>query len=546
MIASRLSTVVAACICIPLSLAAAKPNLLLILADDLGYSDLGCYGGEIETPNLDGLASEGLRFSQAYNTARCWPSRAAILTGFYPQAIRRDEFEHQKSDKRSWIRPSWAQLLPVRLRPLGYRNYHSGKWHIDGEPLANGFDHSYDMADQSRFFSPKQHPEDGKPRPQPAADSGFYATTAIADHAIKCLREHQEKFSSQPFFHYLCFTAPHFPLHALPEDIAKYRGKYLAGWDVMRQARFERLKKIGLASGELPALEREVGPPYDFPEQVAMFGPGEVNRPLPWAELDETQRQFQAAKMAVHAAMVDRMDQEIGRVLAQLKAMGAFDNTLVLFMSDNGASAEIMVRGDMHDPQAPPGSAMTHLCLGPGFSSACNTPLRRHKTWVHEGGIATPLIARWPAGIAARGELRHDAVHLVDIVPTVMELAGASWPDGKPRPQGISLVPAFAEDQQPERPSLWWLHEENKAIRIGDWKLVAARGQPWELYDLRTDRAESHDLAAENPGKAKELEAAWKAKAGEFRQLALSEPAPPIPKAGGKGKGKGKAAARQD
>ena len=229
--------------------------------------------------------------------------------------------------------------------------------------------------------------------------------------------------------------------------------------------------------------------------------------------------------MAIHAAMVDRMDREIGRIIAQLKAMGAFDNTLILFASDNGASAEIMVRHGGHDPQAPPGSAATYLCLGPGFSSACNTPFRRHKTWVHEGGISTPLIAHWPKGITAGNELRHTPAHVIDIVPTVLELAGVEKPKawkGQPIPAapGRSLVPAFASDTPIARDSLWWLHEGHRAIRVGDWKLVAAKGDPWELYDLKTDRAEQHNLAAKLPDKVKELEQAWQAQTTSFAELA--------------------------
>ena len=255
------------------------------------------------------------------------------------------------------------------------------------------------------------------------------------------------------------------------------------------------------------------------------LGAGEVNRPLPWAELTDEQRHFQATKMAIHAAMVDRMDQEIGRIIAQLKTMGAYENTLILFASDNGASAEIMVRDGGHDPQAEPGSAATYLCLGPGFSSAANTPHRRHKTWVHEGGISTPLIASWPAGIAAHGELRHTPGHIVDIVPTVLELAGlqkpADW-KGQPIPPapGKSLVAALKTDVTIDRPSLWWLHEENKAIRVGDMKLVAAKGDAWELYDLKTDRAEQNNLATKMPEKVKELADLWQKQADEIAAVA--------------------------
>ena len=395
------------------------PNIVFILADDLGYSDIGCYGGEIETPHLNALAQNGLRFSQFYNTARCWPTRAAVLTGYYPQQVRRDSVEGVKGGAQG-IRPAWAKLLPEMLRPLGYRNYHSGKWHVDGEPLKQGFDHSYQIeGGQNNYFHANGITDDGQPVPQTA---DYYVTTAIGEHAARCLKEHAEKFADQPFFHYICFTAPHFPLHAPAEDIARYREKYRRGWDTVQAERYERLKQSGLIHHALPAMEREIGPPYHNPEALVKLGPGELNRPLPWAELSEEQREFQATKMAIHAAMIDRMDQAIGLVVKQLQAMHAFEDTLILFASDNGASAEIMVRGGGHDPQAPLGSAATYPCLGPGWSSVANTPFRRHKTWVHEGGISTPLIAHWPRGIAARGELRHQPGHMIDIVPTVLEL----------------------------------------------------------------------------------------------------------------------------
>jgi len=504
--------------------AAPKPNIVFILADDMGWSDLGCYGGEIETPNLDALASGGLRFTQFYNTARCWPSRGALLTGYYAQQIHRDALPEVRGGAQG-VRQKWARLLPDFLKPAGYRSYHSGKWHIDGKVLAGGFDRSLDMRNQGNFFSAKGNSIDDVPVKLPADEKGYYATVATADHAIDCLKDHAANHATKPFFHYLAFIAPHFPLHALPEDIAKYRDKYLDGWDKMREARFARQKEMGLVTTALSPLERDVGPPYAFPDAIEKLGPDEVNRPLPWSELTDEQRRFQATKMAIHAAMIDRMDREIGRVIAQLKAMNAFDNTLICFASDNGASAEIMVRDGGHDPASPPGSAASYLCLGPGFSSACNTPFRRHKTWTHEGGVATPLIAHWPAGIAARGELRHTPGHVIDFVPTVLQLVGIQKPkewSGEPIPEapGRSLVPAFAKDVPIARDSLWWLHDGHRAIRVGDWKLVAAKGTPWELYDLKTDRAEQHDLAAKMPDKAQELAALWQAQMESFTALA--------------------------
>ena len=525
-------------VCGPMLLAApdAKPNVLIILADDLGYSDLGCYGGEIATPNLDALAQGGLRFTQFYNTARCWPSRAAVMTGYYAQQVRRDIVPGIASGGGNrGVRPSWAPLMTEFLRPAGYRNYHSGKWHIDGRPLQNAFDHSFEIGGgQSNFFKAPGNTDDEVPLKQ---TPDYYVTTSTAEHAIKCLREHAAKFAGQPFFHYLCFTAPHFPLHAPAADIAKYRDTYQKGWNAISAERYARQKKMGLVTHPAPAMERDVGPPYDFPADIAKLGPGEVNRPLPWTELNDVQREFQAAKMSIHAAMVDRMDQEIGRVIAQLKAMGAYENTLILFASDNGASAEIMVRGDGHDQSAPMGSAKSFLCLGPGWSSSSNTPFRRHKTWVHEGGISTPLIAHWPAGIKARGELRHTPGHLVDIMPTVLELTGTKQPAtikgfAVPPAPGRSLVAAFARDVTVPHDFFWWEHEGNRAIRAGDWKLVTLAKGEWELYNLATDRGEIQNLAAKNPAKAKELEAMWTAQMEDTKKLAMTDlpPGDPTPK----------------
>jgi len=524
--------------------ASTPPNIVIILADDLGYSDLGCYGAEIETPHLDALAAGGLRYTQCYNTARCWPTRAALMTGYYAQQVHRDVLPEVGGGNRN-ARQTWARLLPDFLKPAGYRSYHSGKWHIDGKVLDGGFDRSLDTRNQGNFFTVAGSFLDDQPVEVPANETDYYTTIATADHAIECLRDHAEHHGDQPFFHYIPFIAPHFPLHALPEDIAKYEDKYLSGWDEMRLARFARQQQMGLVNTTLSDLEPDVGPPYDFPDAMEKLGAGEVNRPLPWHQLTDSQQRFQATKMAIHAAMVDRMDQEIGRIIDQIKAMGAFENTLILFASDNGASAEIMVRSGGHDPHAPMGSAASYLCLGPGFSSACNTPFRRHKTWVHEGGTSTPLIAHWPKGIRVANELRHTPAHMIDIVPTILELVGIEKPtdwQGEPIPAapGKSLVPSLEKDVIIKRDRLWWLHDGHRAVRVGDWKLVAAKGDPWELYDLSTDRAEQHDLASAMPEKVQELAQQWQAETDQFTALVKKtlDDQPKLPVRQGKGKKK--------
>ncbi|MEZ6130584.1 MAG: arylsulfatase [Planctomycetaceae bacterium] len=504
---------------------AARPNILVVLADDLGYSDLGCFGSEISTPHLDALAANGLRLTQFYNTARCWPTRAALMTGYYAQQVRRDALPGTGGGGGNRNRrPEWARLLPDMLTPAGYRSYHSGKWHLDGKPLESGFHRSYLLQDQGRFFNPQKHFEDDVALPAVPKNSGFYGTTAIADHAVRCLKEHQQQHADKPFFHYLAFTAPHFPLHALPEDIAKYKDRYRNGWEQLRAQRYSKQQSLGLHEVRLSQVERQLGPPYHFPDHLQILGDGEVNRPLPWDELTAEQQAFQADKMALHAAMIDRMDQELGKVLQQLKDMQVFDNTLILFLSDNGASAEIMVRDDGHDATAEPGSAETYLCLGPGWSTTCNTPFRRHKTWVHEGGISTPLIVHWPNGISAKGELRNSPGHVIDIVPTILDVCEVKpltqWNGSAiPAAPGRSLRPLFTEDVRPPHDFLWWFHDGHKAVRMGDWKLVAPKDEPWELYDLSVDRAEQNNLASQDPDRVQRLSKRWQATVEEFQTL---------------------------
>jgi arylsulfatase len=331
------------------------PNFVILLADDMGFSDAGCFGGEIATPHLDQLAKDGLRFTQAYNTARCWPTRASLLTGFYAQRVRRDSLPGlPESGGVTGVRPAWARLLPALLKAAGYSTYHSGKWHVDGSPLEGGFDHSYALLDQDRHFAPKKHELDGERLPQP--EGGYYATTAIAEHAIDFLKAHAQRTPQAPFFAYVAFTAPHFPLQAPEEDIQRYKGRFAEGSDVLREARLKRLWDQGvLHNAELSAPT----PPAKL-----------------WVELTDSEKAAFCTRMEVHAAMIDRMDQEIGRILAQIKAMGAAENTVVLFLSDNGASAESLVRGDGNSPDATPGSAQSFLCLEGQGANLAKSPLR--------------------------------------------------------------------------------------------------------------------------------------------------------------------------
>jgi arylsulfatase len=491
---------------------ALRPNILLILADDLGYSDLGCYGSSIATPNLDRLAAGGLRFTQFYNAARCCPTRAALLTGLYP---------HQAGVGhmlQPWRPPSYTAGLGENtatiaelLREAGYRTYHVGKWHVGGvgpnlpanapaarnHPMNRGFDRAYGSGGGGNYFALTPLYSD---RENIKVGEDFYATDAFTDHAVKFLEAHGTEYKDKPFFLHLCYTAPHFPLHAKPADIAKYRGKFSHGWDVERERRSAKQKELGLFPRDAQLSPRA-------PEAKA------------WKDLPEAERKDWDLRMAIYAGMIDCMDQGIGRVLDAVKKLGAEQNTLVLFLSDNGASAEFLdtwpntARG--HKPGSEPGTRDSHKCLEVGWANAASTPFREHKMWDHEGGISTPLIVSWPTGISARGQFTREPGHVIDLQPTFLELAGTKYPEQfkdralTPLP-GKSLLPALQGKPLGER-TLAWEHEGNRAVRVGDWKLVASFRGAWELYDLSRDRAELKNLAPQQPAKVKELTAAWQA-----------------------------------
>lgn len=506
-----------------------RPNILLILADDLGYSDLGCYGSEIQTPTLDALAESGVRFSECYNTGRCWPTRASLLTGYYPQQVRRDFLPGiPTGGGNRGKRPAWAKLLPQRLGDAGYRCYHSGKWHLDGDPKQQGFDESWTVQ-AGRYFQPKPGKDGKQGRPLEFRDD-WYLTSALADDAIENLQNHFQQHAEQPFFQYLAYTAPHFPLQALQADIDRYQAVYQQGWDQLRNQRLAKMKQLGLLNKDqhFPALsqvEPGLGAPYFFADAYQILGPGEMRFAKPWSALSETQKQFQAEKMAIHAAMIDRMDRSIGRVIELLKKRDQLDNTLVVFLSDNGASAELMVRGDGHDPKVPMGSAFSYLCLGPGWSTVCNSPFRRHKTWTHEGGISTPMIVSWPKSIKARRELLAGPQHVIDVPVTLLELAGVTAdPDAPPTP-GQSFAKRILEQNEPTASdrTLWWYHDGHRAIRKGDWKAVAPYDEPWELYHVAEDRAETRDLALSEFDRLKVLRELWQDETDAMIELASAD-----------------------
>jgi arylsulfatase A-like enzyme len=518
----------------------AKPNIIVILCDDMGFSDLGCYGGEIHTPNLDALASDGVRFTQFYNTARCCPTRAALLTGLYSHQAG---IGHMTEDKgldgfRGELNNRCVTIAEA-LKPAGYRNYAVGKWHVcrnivpDGPehdwPLQRGFDRYYGtLTGAGSYYDPGTLTRDNK-AVSPFADpeyhpASYYYTDAIADHAVRFATEHARDHAGQPFFMYVAFTAAHWPLHAKESDIAKYKGKYDAGYETIRRARFEKAKQLGVI-----APNWTISPTFGDWDKVA-------------------NKAWEARCMEVYAAQVDCMDQNVGRIVEALKKNGQFDNTLLLFLQDNGACAESIgrdgktpradvptlpviapdaVRADVRPKQTRdgfpmlggksvmPGPADTFISYGEAWANVSNTPFRLYKHYEHEGGISTPLIAHWPAGITRRDALEKQPGHIIDIMATCVALAGAEYPaergGNKITPmQGVSLLPAFEGKPLNRTAPLYFEHEGNRAIRDGKWKLVAKNpAGKWELYDTEADRTEMNDIAAENPEMVKELATKW-------------------------------------
>jgi arylsulfatase len=498
-----------------------RPNILLILADDLGWSDLGCYGGEIQTPNLDKLARGGVRFTQFYNYARCCPARASIMTGLYPHQVG---MGNMTSPKPRTDYPGYAGVLndrnvtiPEVLKKSGYTTWMAGKWHLGPPgPVGRGFDEYYGMVHGfDSFWDASKYTRLPAGRPGRTYPEGqFYATNAITDHTRDFLAAAGKQ--SNPFFFYLAYNAPHFPLHAPKDAIDKYMPVYDKGWDAIRERRFERMRAMGLIRKDWKFTPRSVIPPNRFNRQTGWAG--KVNPA--WDEIDADRRKDLARRMAIFAAMVEIMDRNIGLVIEDLRKNGQLDNTLVLFFSDNGACAEWDPWGfdrssgpqnDLHrgadlDRMGQPG---TYHSYGSGWANACNTPWRLYKHYNHEGGITTPLVAHWPSGIRRRNAIDHQPGHIIDLMPTCVELAGASYPAAMPPMEGRSLVPALA-GKPVEREALYWEHEGNRAIRIGKWKAVAVEpAGKWELYDMDGDRTEMNDLAAREPERLRAMVRQW-------------------------------------
>lgn len=538
-----------------------SPNIIYILSDDMGFSDIGCYGSEVATPNLDALADGGLRFTQFYNTGRCCPTRASLLSGLYPHQAG---IGHMMEDRgydgyRGELNRNCVTIAEA-LKPAGYRTYMAGKWHVtskvapEGEsdrsnwPRQRGFDRFYGtIHGAGSFFDPNTLTRDNafvspfadpQYTPDQMANGTFYYTDAIADHASRFIREHHYETGAQPFFMYVAFTAAHWPMHALEHDIAKYEGKYDAGYDAIRDARYQRMIELGLISKS-----------------------NTVNWPIPDQKKETEHWEWDRRNMEVYAAMIDNMDQGIGRIVESLKSTGQFENTLICFLEDNGGCAEGYGRGGRGGPRASQpslptlsdmylqpdmtpkqsrdgypmrrgkgsmaGPADTAIGYGEGWATVSNTPFREYKHYVHEGGIATPLIVHWPAGLSRRGELEHTPGHLIDLMATAIELSDATYPltfhNGqtiKPM-EGRSLVPTFS-GKPIDRKAIYWEHEGNRAIRVGDEKLVAkGKNGNWELYNIANDRSEQHDLSDQKPDRVTELAARWMAYAQRANVLPL-------------------------
>jgi arylsulfatase A-like enzyme len=509
-----------------------RPNVLLIVADDLGYSDLGCFGGEIDTPNLNRLASRGVRFTQLYTTARCCPSRASILTGQYPHRVGVGHMVQDLGQPgyRGRLSENAATIAEL-LKPAGYRTFISGKWHVGtDDPTRHGFEQFYGtLISAATYWDPARYmrlPNGGSTRSYPR--DSFYGTDALTDHAMDFL-EDARRSPDQPWFLYLAYNAPHFPLHARREEIDKYKDRYVKGWDVLREERLARMKRLGLVSKGTKLSPRSRF--WNFGETATAANPA-------WDSLPAERRADLARRMAIYAAMVDRMDQNIGRITADLQARGQLDNTLIMFVSDNGACAEwdpfgfdvrssannILHSGADLERMGGPG---TYHSVGSAWANASNTPWRMYKHYSHEGGISTPCVMHWPAGFRRRGAIESTPAHLIDLMPTILDASGTKYPERLGSREilplaGMSLMAALRGERMPAR-ALYFEHEGHRAVREGRYKLTAFRGETWKLYDIEADRTEMIDLAAKRPELVESLANKWSRWASENHVTPLPE-----------------------
>lgn len=493
-----------------------RPNILLILVDDMGFSDIGAYGSEIDTPNLNRLASEGARFSQFYSCARCCPSRASLLTGLYPHQAGIGHMVDQAGPAPGYVNdlsPRSRTIAQV-LKGAGYQTGMVGKWHVTpvnqsrhNWPLQRGFDRYYGIIHGAAdYFNPVTLTYGNDPVAADAKD--YYFTDAVGDHAVRFLDEFSQR--PDPFFLYTAITAPHWPLHARPEDIRKYAGRYDAGWDALRHERHARQ----LRSGMLPKR-------WDLTTRDAAV--------KPWSDAPE--KAWQSRRMEVYAAMIDRMDRNVGRILTKLKETGRDRNTMVLFMSDNGGCAEELGprASGLHVPKTTrdgtpvrvgnipgvmPGAEDTYQSYGVPWANCSNTPFRMYKHWVHEGGISSPLIVRWPERIKPPRRWIADPSHFIDIMATCVDVAGAQYPrdtgpNGVIPLQGRSLLPLVTGNARQADRNIFWEHEGNRAMRRGPWKLVRKFPGEWELYNMDDDRTELKDVAHAHPERVTEMASTW-------------------------------------
>lgn len=513
-----------------------RPNIVLILVDDMGYSDIGSFGSEINTPSLDRLAYTGVRFSQMYNCARCCPTRASLLTGLYPHqaGVGHMVGNHGSLEYQGFLRQDCVTIAEA-LRSSGYRTLMSGKWHVGGAyqanrpdtwapgtedhpiPVQRGFDQHYGMlGGGGSYFKPPYMVRDDQVIE--AGGEGYYLTDAISTEAVRMIEE--ASGATEPFFLYVAYTAPHWPLHAPQDDIERYRGRYRkAGWDGIRTARHEQLKGEGLLDPRWPISPRDEQAP-------------------PWADVAE--KDWEDLRMAVYAAQVDRMDQGVGRIMDALERAGIEDDTLVMFLSDNGGCAEFLAedsnrkepfRYDIptwdgrpmrigNTPSIEPGPDDTFASYDLPWANASNTPFRLFKHWVHEGGIATPLLVRWPAGGLER-RVVHRPCHVIDIMATCLEVAQAPYPGERNGTtvtplEGESLLPLL-QGRDPDRAlALFWEHEGNCALREGEWKLVRRYPGDWELYNMEQDRTELRNLAPREPERVKRMVAEYQRRAAQY------------------------------